>query len=378
MVSRSIEKAQRRVEEHHFGVRRRLLEYDEVMNEQRKLVYSLRQKILEWQELRETMLGWIEDVAALAVEREAGGEEPPGADAVRRMVMWARRKFLVELPLPELEGRSSSELEERIIARVKEVYAEREKEFGEVTIPQPRLIHYTAEEMALAGEARTAMVKAKLAEALEVPPAQVPLDEQALAAGNLPTMVECPKQVRKMRLLERFIMLDMIDSKWKDHLHNMDVLREGIYLRSYAQKDPKIEYKREGFEIFVEMFSSMKEQASDIILKAQPTADVEQQKVESVWNEDQAQTIKEEAKSAFAAAPEGGTTGGSAEMQAHSEHGGEQVKAVATIRRTGRKVLPNDPCPCGSGKKYKKCCGRYGGGASRGRADHKGKIEIGG
>jgi len=404
MVSRSIEKAQRRVEEHHFGVRRRLLEYDEVMNEQRKLVYSLRQKILEWQELKETMTGWIEDAIALAVEKEAAGEDPPNAEAIHRLINWARRKFLVELTPADMEGHSCAEIEGHIRGRVMAFYEQREKDFGEANVPQSRLLSYSPEELALPPEEKVEMVRRKLAaesglpleaihaeEALEgdlVIPIQesgkpvvgLVIGKPSVLAGKLPTFVTRPAQVQKMRLLERFLMLDMIDTKWKDHLHNMDVLREGIYLRSYAQKDPKIEYKREGFDLFMEMFSSMKEQATDMILKVQPTEEVEQQKVESVWNEDQAQTIKEEAKSAFAATPEpAGGGGGTAEMAAQSEHGGEQIKAVATIRRTGKKVGPNDPCPCGSGKKYKKCCGRFGGGdASRGPADHKGRVELGG
>src|SRR6185295_12941954 len=97
MVSRSIEKAQRRVEEHHFGTRKRLLEYDEVNNEQRKLVYNLRQKILESRELKETMMDWIEDVIALAVEREVGIQDPPPPTALLNLSNWAKRKFLVEI-----------------------------------------------------------------------------------------------------------------------------------------------------------------------------------------------------------------------------------------------------------------------------------------
>ena len=396
MVSRSIEKAQRRVEEHHFGVRRRLLEYDEVMNAQRKLVYSLRQKVLEYKELRETMGGWIEDVVSLAVVREAMGEDPPRSEAVHALLLWARKKFLIELPFDDLSGRPCKELEDEILKRINAWYDRREQELGEVDVPQARLIPYTPAELALSGEPRLEMVRRKLAEGMQIPLEQIHLDPLLIATGALPTTAEGRLRTRKMRLLERFLMLDLIDSKWKEHLHNMDVLRDGIYLRGYAQKDPKLEYKREGFELFVQMFTSMKEQATDMVFKMQVSAEVEKQEVSSVWNEEQALTIHADAKSAF----EGGAQtpgGGSEEMAAQSEHGGSDLKAVATIRHSGKKTNPNDPCPCGSGKKFKKCHGRFGGddaagaaGAStplsgsgkpngyRGHADHKGHAKLGG
>ncbi len=376
IVSRSIEKAQRRVEEHHFGVRRRLLEYDEVMNSQRKLIYGVRQAVLEWRELRATMQEWMDDVVSLAIEEEARGEDPPPAEALRRLVLWARQTFLVELTLSEMEGLPCSDLEEYILKRVVAFYDEREKELGEQTVLGPRLLNYTPEELALPPEAKAEMVRRKLAEATGMALEQlvVNVSPEAVQNGQLPSMVESPRKEKKMRLIERFVMLDMIDGKWKDHLHNMDVLREGIYLRSYAQKDPKIEYKREGFDLFQDMFVSMKRQASSMLFKLRPTEDVEQQKIESVWNEEQANLIKEDAKSAFDGQPVEG--GGSSDMRAQSEHGGEQLRAVATIRRTDKKIGPNDPCPCGSGKKHKKCCGC--GGASRGPADHKGRVELGG
>src|SRR6185295_5947423 len=157
-----------------------------------------------------------------------------------------------------------------------------------------------------------------------VKPEDIRVDEIAarLAAGQLPSTVRVPVKERKMRLLERFLMLDIIDTKWKNNLHDMDTLREGIYLRGYAQKDPKLEYKREGFALFEEMFTSMKEQATDMIMKMQVSEEVEKQEVASVWNEDQAQTIHQEASSAFSGAPQPGVPnappagGGSAEMQA--------------------------------------------------------------
>ncbi|MCY3018357.1 MAG: preprotein translocase subunit SecA, partial [Planctomycetota bacterium] len=146
MVSRSIAKAQRRVEEHHYGTRKRLLEYDHVMNEQRKLVYGLRQSFLEARELKETMLGWIEDVVALAAQREAGIEDPPPADALRALTTWARRKFLVEITVRELSNKSTQEVEDYIVARIKAAYEQKDKELGDVVIPKEKPLYYAPEE----------------------------------------------------------------------------------------------------------------------------------------------------------------------------------------------------------------------------------------
>ena len=384
MVSRSIEKAQRRVEEHHFGVRRRLLEYDEVMNEQRKLVYDLRQRILEYRDLKETMSDWIEDVVTLAVSREASGNTVPRADGSRKLAAWAKQKFALELRAEDLSDKSERETEDFLIQKIKGQYAQREMDLGEVLLPQTRLINYTPEQLALTGTERVEMARRSLSEATGIPLEQVQLDASRIEAGNLPTRADIAVTHGKMRLLERFIMLDIIDTKWKEHLHNMDTLREGIYLRGYAQKDPKLEYKREGFELFKDMFTAMKEQATDLLLKTKVSEEIEKQEVESVWNEEAAQATHAEAKSAFEGAP--APSGGSAEMQAHSEHGGADIKAVGTIRRTGKRCGPNDPCPCGSGKKFKKCHGALGGegysgpdlDGRRGQADHKGQAKIGG
>ncbi|HYF50437.1 MAG TPA: preprotein translocase subunit SecA [Planctomycetota bacterium] len=391
MVTRSIEKAQRRVEEHHFGTRKRLLEYDQVMNEQRKLVYGLRQKILESKELKETMLDWIEDVVALAIEREVV-EEPVTANAQSNLSTWLKRKFLVEIAPQEMQNKGREELEEFLIQRVKAVYEERDKALGETDTYKERALRYTDEELRLPPEELGKVIRQKMSEHLNLDADKIEIDMERIKAGYVPNTLRIPQKERKMRLLERFLLLDIIDTKWKDHLHNMDNLREGIWLRGFAQKDAKLEYKREGFELFEEMFISMKENATDLILKAQVSEEVEKQEVASVWNEDEAQAIHQEAGSAFDGAPPPGTPpsgGGSQEMQKQSEHGGADIKAVETIRKTDREPGPNDPCPCGSGKKWKKCHGRIGGGGlddltpssipQRGHArEHKGEVKTGG
>ena len=388
MVSRSIEKAQRRVEEHHFGMRKRLLEYDQVMNEQRKLIYSLRQKVLESRDLKETMTEWLEDVVAMAVQREIGAENTPPQESLVNLSEWAKRKFLLEITPQELGNKGTDEVEDYLLKKVLEAYDAKDLALGEVETPKEKGFRMPVSELNIQdGEAMESVMK-RLAEKLGGPP-EGRIDARFSEAEQLVSgTLTYPVKERKMRLLERFLMLDIIDTKWKEHLFSMDSLREGIYLRGYAQKDPKLEYKKEGFALFEEMFVSLKEQASDFILKMQVSEEVEKQEVASVWNEEEAQATHADAGSAFAGAPApeagGPPTGeGSAQMEAQSEHGGAQIKAVETIRRSDKEVGPNDPCPCGSGKKYKKCH-MYGGGGdnqppSRGTPkEHKGEVRLGG
>jgi len=307
LVTRAIEKAQRRVEEHNYAIRKRLLEYDQVMNEQRTLIYDRRQEILEGRLLREHVMEMIEDVCANAVETYIDERLPAEEWDWFGLVRWAERKFgfnwrekrpdgvplevkpELKLGKEHLESRTTAEIEEKLTARVTAVYEAREGKFGAAS----------------------------------------------------------------MRELERFVQLDVIDKKWKDHLRDMDHLKEGIYLRSYAQKDPKLEYKREGYNLFREMMVAMYEEVTDLILKLQPI------RVDSVM---------QELADRWAASEEGrgkmeDLGAGSRAMQEASEQGGEGFRPVQTIRRDGPKVRPNDRCPCGSGKKYKKCCMRKRGGA---------------
>jgi len=398
MVSRSIEKAQRRVEEHHFGIRKRLLEYDQVMNEQRKLVYGLRQKVLESRELKETMTEWIEDVVAFAIERECGIENPPPPEMLQALCDWAKRKFALELTVKDLSDKTTDEVEATLLERVKKAYEDKDAALGETDVPKERPVRFTDAEMKLPPEELVPVVKRRMGEALGIAPEKadtIELDAEAIKQGYLPSMVRVSHKERKMRLLERFLMLDIIDTKWKEHLYLMDALREGIYLRGYAQKDPKLEYKKEGFALFEEMFINLKEQATDYVLKMQMSEEVEKQEVASVWNEEEAKATHADAGSAFAAPPPDAAMPsgeGSAQMAAQSEHGGEQLKAVETIRKTDKTVGPNDLCPCGSGKKYKKChmyggdgdvpARGPGGGPSiptRGKPkEHKGEVKMGG
>ena len=154
----------------------------------------------------------------------------------------------------------------------------------------------------------------------------------------------------QMRQIERFVVLDVIDKKWKDHLKDMDALKDGIWMRSYAQKNPRIAYKQEGYELFQDMMASYREEVTDLLMKAQPIEVPIEQELEDRWDIDEL------------GRGELGGFGEREEMTQASEHGGGEWRPTETIVRTEKRVKPNEPCPCGSGKKYKHCCMRKRGG----------------
>jgi preprotein translocase subunit SecA len=308
MVTRAIEKAQLRVEEHNFGIRRRLLEYDQVMNEQRTLIYSRRQEILEGRNLRKHVMEMLEDVCANAVATYVDESLPSSEWDWFGLMRWAERKFGFNFQ----HRRSDGKMPERVVPEMKLVR-------GDVEANSARLVE------------KKLLVKVTAA-----------YEAREREYGSEP-----------MREIEHFIQLNVIDSKWKDHLRDMDHLKEGIWMRQYAQKDPKLEYKREGYALFREMMVAMYEEVSDLILKVTPIRKEDATALEERWQ------IGAEGRGEV-----GGFGAASQEMAAQSEHGGADFKPVETIRRDKPKVGPNDPCPCGSGRKHKKCCMRRRGGST--------------
>ncbi len=272
MVTRSIERAQKQVEGRNFEARKHLLEYDDVMNKQRASVYTLRRSILEGREGKE----YIVNAAADIVD------------------------FLVESHMPEEERQAPNEAE---------LNAELFDFFG-VDLKSAGIDLMTM---------RRDEVKERLLEAVTRR-----YEEKEGAVG--PEM---------MRLHERYLLLQVIDQQWKDHLLNIDHLKEGIGLRGYGQRDPLVEYKRESFDLFQEMM----ERVQDRVVKYLWKMDV------VVEREDE----RESQRVQRALPPP------KPKQQPMYFSGGEP--AAKTVKRTDAKVGRNDPCPCGSGKKYKKCHG---------------------
>jgi len=281
LVTKSIEIAQKRVEGHNFEIRKHLLEYDNVMNKQREIIYGQRREILEGASLRKHVLEIAEKKAAELIERYI--PESLGAAEVDLEGLQAALKvtFGIEADRSFLEGLGRQEAKDKLFKAVSNAYAHKEAQIGS-----------------------------------EI-----------------------------MRNLERTVFLQIIDAKWKDHLYAMDNLKEGIGLRAYGQRDPLIEYKREAFEYFNQMVAGIEEEALEVLLRLQP---VKPQQFKGVFSSLSQELVHQEAQ-AFQASPEEKNT---SPMKQSLRPPSRSVQQEHT-ERVGR----NDPCPCGSGKKYKKCCG---------------------
>ncbi|MGI5866147.1 MAG: preprotein translocase subunit SecA [Syntrophaceticus schinkii] len=260
LVTRSIESAQRKVETRNFEMRKHVLEYDDVMNQQREVIYSQRRRVLMGEDLQESLQEMMISVIDSAVERyTAEGKYPEDWD-IDGLVNFGEQIFIREGALPpgelqELDSRE--EIQERLIDEALAHWQAREEELG----------------------------------------------------------------LENMRDLERFILLRVVDSKWMDHLDAMDQLRTGIGLRAYGQKDPLVEYKFEAYNMFQEMIDAIQEDVVRYLYKVRLVPQEHERRVKHI-----------------------------------AENRGEE--APRTPVRVGPKVGRNDPCPCGSGKKYKRCCGR--------------------
>ena len=277
LVTRTVEKSQRKVEERNFEARKHVLEYDEVMNEQRLVIYSRRQAWLEGRELRESMLGFCENHIVGRLSTYAAATDAWSAGYVQDFM---EEDFLLKLPEADIER----------------VHSEPDGE--------NRLADYLCE---------------KLREAYGQ-------KERNISTEN-------------MRMLEKLLLLETIDRKWMDHLYAMDLLKEGIHLRGYAGQDPKIRYKVEGFELFQEMWLSLQADVAQLIMKVRPAENMQVEEQVNIG-----QSIHSDFD-AFAA---------DAESKGANAGGATPVTITNVFPKTGA----NDPCPCGSGKKFKKCCGR--------------------
>ena len=316
MVTRAILRAQTQVEAQNFSVRKHLLEYDDVMNKQRESVYTLRREILEGtvhlteEELLDTrgyVLALSEDLLEAQVDRFAGKEldlEEWDIPALLREVSRVFGFEAQELEALNLGEQQSEAIVDTVWARVKATYEEKEKVVG----------------------------------------------------ADL------------LRRVERDIMLQIVDTQWKDHLYSLDHLKEGIGLRGYGQRDPLVEYKKESFALFQDMKARIEEEMVRYLFWLRPVLNEQEAQVPRpatrratpiTMNNPAAEAVPAFAGAgrASAAAPAvrqaPGALGGSEPRSART--GGDDV--VKTVRREEPKVGRNDPCPCGSGKKYKKCHG---------------------
>ena len=310
MVTRAIQRAQSQVEAQNFSVRKHLLEYDDVMNKQRESVYTLRREILEGRvhltedeivDTREYMLALAEETLESQVDQFAGKQADPEAWEIPALIGEVTRVFGIdpqELHGLNLGEKSSEEIADAIWALAKSAYEEKE----------------------------------------------------TLVGSEL------------LRRIERDVMLQIVDTQWKPHLYSLDHLKEGIGLRGYGQRDPLVEYKKESFELFQDMKGRIEEDIVRYLFYLRPVVNeqtaaprpVARRAAPITMNKPEATSVFGGRGAAPAAAPLAPAFGGGGPRPART--GGDDV--IKTVRREEPKVGRNDPCPCGSGRKYKKCHGQ--------------------
>ncbi|MBN5088688.1 preprotein translocase subunit SecA [Stenotrophomonas maltophilia] len=290
LVSRQIEKAQRKVEAHNFDIRKNLLDFDDVNNDQRKVIYAQRDELLDAESVKDNVDGIRDDVIFDVVARFVPPNSIDEQWDLRGLEATLESDFGLQMSLTDLV-KSHEELDAEAIAakvqeRVNQHFAEKEAGVGEET----------------------------------------------------------------MRALEKHVMLTVLDQSWKEHLARMDYLRQGIYLRGYAQKQPKQEYKKEAFELFSDMLENVKREVVTLLSRVRIRSDEEVQALEA------AERQQAEARLSQSQFQHQDVGGYSADEEAAQVQAAQQ--GIAQTQRDEPKIGRNDPCPCGSGKKYKHCHGQ--------------------
>ena len=321
LITKSIEHAQKKVEARNFDIRKHVLEYDDVMNQQREIMYGERRKILLGENLRENIVGMTNHIIKQEMNQYANEKLYPEEWQLDELIKDAERIYAPpgRLKLEELQNLSRDELKEELEGVAAEAYKAREDTFGEST----------------------------------------------------------------MRELEKVVMLRVVDNKWMEHLDHMDLLREGINLRAYGQRNPLVEYKIEALTMFEEMEAAIQDQIASMMYHVavvqQPSAneelEEEPQQIEQPQTVEEPQQIEEpqheEPQQAQKPQPtqralrqiENVIKEQEAKLEnrlqnATAIHGNDVSPAESKKSAKSKKIGRNEPCPCGSGKKYKNCCGR--------------------
>jgi len=307
LLNRSIQTAQKRVEQHNFQARKRTLEYDDVMNKQRAIIYGFRNEIIQGDDVRDRLMDIMEEVVLAKVEEFTDKDEEVATWNIRGLADWVNLNFPVGTPEEKLLKTAEDAPESPVAG----------SSFAHLSPGQFSLFHLVAKAVRDAYELKIQF-------------------EDAEALKNV----------------ERYIVLSAIDKLWQEHLYNMDSLRTSIGLRAYGQRDPLIEYKAEAFKLFDELMVNIKTEICHNIFRSASSMLA----FENFLKNLPAITSHNES-SAFGSGQPGGAP--AAPSQA-SDMVSEATDALAKAKpvRSGPKVGRNDPCPCGSGKKYKQCCGR--------------------
>jgi preprotein translocase subunit SecA len=308
LLNRSIQQAQKRVEQHNFQIRKRTLEYDDVMNKQREVIYGFRNEIINSDDVRDRLMDIMEEVVVDKVVQFTSADSEPAEWKIRQLADWVNLNFPLGMPEAEIVKAAESGNEKPVSGSI----------FDGLSEAQFAVCNFISEKIRAAYELKVSFED----------------------AGKLSTV-------------ERYTILSAIDKLWQEHLYEMDSLRYSIGLRAHGQRDPLIEYKAEAFKIFNELMVNVKTEICHNIFRSASSMMAFENFLRNVPQ----QTLHQNT-SAF-----GGTTtassGGAKPSDVVSEAAAAtEAQAKAKPVRTGPKVGRNDPCPCGSGKKYKNCCGR--------------------
>ena len=261
ILTKSIETAQKKVEGNNFAIRKHVLQYDDVMNKQREVIYGERRRVLEGENLRDYIISMIKTIVEDAVSMHSQGSNYPEEWDLEGLEVYLNSVFLPKgyLTIERVQKYSDEELKEELVKLAEELYCQKENEVGE----------------------------------------------------------------ERFREIERVILLQVVDNKWMDHIDAMDQLRQGIGLRAYGQEDPVRAYQVEGFDMFEEMTKNIQFDTVRFLYHVEMPDKIERKRVAKV---------------------------------AGTNKKGEDIKQKPIVK--GKKIGRNDPCPCGSGLKYKKCCGK--------------------
>lgn len=264
MLTKAIERAQKKIEDNNYGIRKNLLEYDQVMNDQREIIYAERRRVLNGESMRDSIYGMITDTVENIVHMCISDDQNPDnwdIEELNQVLLPVVPVKPVAISREDIEnGYKRAELEQKLKEEAVKLYEAKEAEFPEAEM---------------------------------------------------------------LREAERVILLKVIDSKWMNQIDDMDQLRQGIGLQAYGQKDPIVEYRNSGFDMFDDMTAAIQEDTVKFLLHIQIEQKVEREEVAKVTGTNKDDTV-----------------------------------AKGPVKREGQKIYPNDPCPCGSGKKYKQCCMR--------------------
>ncbi len=311
LLNRSIQQAQKRVEQHNFQIRKRTLEYDDVMNKQREVIYGFRNEIIHAQDVRDRLMDIMEEVVVQKVEQNTAADYDPNTWNVRALADWVNLNFPLGVPEGEIVKAAESGTETPVSGSL----------FDGLSAAQFSVCNFISDSVRKAYELKVSFENADA-----------------------------------LKEVERYTILSAIDKLWQEHLYEIDSLRYSIGLRGYAQRDPLIEYKAEAYKIFDELMVNIKSEICHNIFRSASSLMAFENFLRNV-----PQQTMHQSTSAFGGAsadPQkiapGAKPGGGSDIVSEAAAAMEKARPV----RTGPKVGRNDPCPCGSGKKYKHCCGK--------------------